>query len=113
MAVMSMLISLSGVLATSAEDNENSNTKTDSSYIFTHKEMVAILEKLNSGRDPQGYLTELPMKSTVDVSDDIVLDNSQIETQVETFFAEDMSDDEIEMILQRIANGENVGFGQK
>ena len=66
-----------------------------------------VLNKLNSGRAPEDYLTELPMEAEIEVPDDFIPDDSPLEH----FYADDMTDEEIEIVLQRIANGENVIFG--
>ncbi|MCL2301244.1 MAG: hypothetical protein FWC27_13970 [Firmicutes bacterium] len=69
--------------------------------------MADILNKLNYGLDSRQRITELPMEATVVIPDDFVPDN----TPYEHFYPENMTDDEIEAVIERIANGENVMFG--
>jgi len=66
-----------------------------------------ILKKLNFGLDPEDWLTELPF------SKDIVIPepgNNTLE-EPEHFYPDEMTEEEIAIVIKRIANGENVIFG--
>ena|GEM_PF-6286054 len=69
-------------------------------------DMDAILEKLNTGNTGRP-ITSLPMTPNVDIPDDFEPDD----TPHEYFNPDELTEEEIEVVIQRIANGENVLFG--
>jgi len=68
---------------------------------------VDYFAKLNHGLDPEDWLTEFPWESTAETPDDFAPDDSPLEN----YYSENMTDAEIDAVMQRIANGENVIFG--
>jgi len=88
-------------------NNQDGNSQGGNNQDGNNKESKAILEKLNYGRASDDLLTKLPMEATVEIPDDFIPDYSL----TEYFYLDDMSDEEIEEVIQRIADGKNVIFG--
>jgi len=101
-ALVATVVSLVGAKAR----NENSSNPVESSTEEEYWRMKA-LEWLNYGLDPSEWQTEFPHEAEVEIPDDFVPDR----TPYEHFYAENMTDEEIYEVMERIANGENVMFG--
>ena len=72
-----------------------------------HNDSADYLAKLNYGLDPEDWITDLPREPSVEIPDDFMPDDSPLEH----YYPENMTDSEIDEVIQRIANGENVIFG--
>jgi len=91
--VLAIIMLFSSVVM--ASDNNRRNDSAD------------YLAKLNYGLDPEDWVTDLPREPSVEIPDDFTPDDSPLEH----YYPENMTDTEIDEVIQRIANGENVIFG--
>ena len=107
---ISVFISISIVANASMINNTNTIVKAEDEIHIEEREIITnndILAKLNNGLQENEQLTEIPSKATIlhDVNQNYIYQDP------ERFYVEDMTEDEIYVVISRIANGENVIFG--
>jgi hypothetical protein len=98
--IISVMIMGFGVTQTNAESMEKSLEFQN----ISEKEILALY---NSKREPGDWLKELPKLEDVIIPNENGIDYSPMEH----FYPENMTDEEIGEVIERIANGENVIFG--
>jgi len=107
---ISVFISISIVANASMINNTNTIVKAEDEIHIEEREIITnndILAKLNNGLQENEQLTEIPSKATIlhDVNQNYIYQDP------ERFYVENMTEDEIYVVINRIANGENVIFG--